>query len=124
MVICMATDTDIEGESDVDRTESTQYETTVSGTWWYAVAAGTALWLIVTVMSLALPQAAVGTGVLGLVGWVALPGGIYFDSKYVRAYSQWDPRLIGWLIGAIIPLLNLFVGAAYLYRRHEVLGEP
>jgi hypothetical protein len=120
----MATDAETNDEAGSVAQNDSEYETTVSGSWWYAVAGGLVLWAVVVVLSLAVPSAAGVGGFLGLIGWLALPGGMYFDSKYVRANSQWDPRLIGWLLGSIIPLINLFVGAAYLYRRHEVLGVP
>lgn len=106
--------------------DPSQYETTVSEDWYYAVAAGVGLWMILLVFGQATGAGPLGVviGFIGLIGWVILPVGIYFDSKYVRANSQWNPSGVGWIIAAIIPLISIVAGGVYLYRRHEVIGIP
>jgi hypothetical protein len=102
-----------------------QYRTSVSENWWYAVAGGTGLWVLVLLIAGAAPEAlgALG-GFLTLVAWFGLPLAAYFDMQYVRANSEWRPSTALWVILLAVWLVNIVVGAAYLYRRHEALGTP
>jgi hypothetical protein len=102
-----------------------QYQTTVSGTWWYGVAAGTGLWILVFAMAGALGDSlgAFG-GFLALVAWIGLPAAAYFDMQYVRANSRWNPNTVIWVLLLAVWVVNIVAGGVYLYRRHEVLGEP
>lgn len=105
--------------------DPSKYDTTVSDTWWYGVAGGTLLWVILFVIASSLPSAS--SPILGLVlliVWIGLPVSAYFDMKYIRANGSWDPNTVLWTIGLAIWVVNVFTGAVYLYRRHEVLGEP
>lgn len=101
------------------------YETTVSDTWWYGVAGGTTLWVLVFVLAGA-PGDGLGAfgGFLVLVAWIGLPVAAYFDMQYVRANGEWNPNTVLWLVALSVWLVNIVAGAVYLYRRHEVLGEP
>lgn len=105
--------------------DPSQYDTTVSDSWWYGVVASVALWVVGIALS-GNASGALGTAVgFGfLVAWVLLPVAIYFDAKYVRANSNWNPNTVLWIIGSIVWLVNIVVGGVYLYRRHETLGEP
>jgi hypothetical protein len=83
--------------------------------------------LLVLAFSLTGAEGAVLTNVFGLsflFGWVGLPAAGYYDMQYVRANGSWNPNTLVWivLLGAIF--LNVVAGGVYLYRRHEVLGEP
>lgn len=105
--------------------DPSQYETTVSDTWWQGVAAGVGLW----VLALALGSAAGESlgpiaGLIVLLAWVGLPLSTYFDMQYVRANSQWNPNTALWVVLTAIWLVSIVAGVVYLYRRHEVLGEP
>lgn len=105
--------------------DPSNYETTVSDTWFYAVAGGIGAWVVLILLSGVVPPSSpVSTlaGFIGLIGWIIMPVGIYFDSRYVRANSKWDPTGVGWLIAAAVPFVNIVVGGAYLYRRNEVIG--
>ncbi|GAA0233986.1 zinc ribbon domain-containing protein [Halobaculum roseum] len=101
-----------------------QYETSVSDTWWYGVAAGTGVWVLLVLASALGGDLGAGGGILVLIGWAGLPLSVYFDTQYVRANSEWDPNVAVWVILSAIWFLNIAAGAAYLYRRHQVLGEP
>ncbi|MFC6787024.1 zinc ribbon domain-containing protein [Halobaculum halobium] len=101
-----------------------QYETTVADTWWYGVAAGTGVWVLLVLASALNGDLGAAGGLLVLVGWVGLPLSVFFDSKYVRANSEWDPQTVVWVILTALWFVNIVAGAAYLYRRHQVLGEP
>lgn len=107
------------------RSSPRQYETSVSGNWWYGVAGCTGLWVVVFLVAGAAPDAlgALG-GLLTLVAWFGLPLAAYFDVQYVRANSEWRPSTALWVILLAVWLVNVVVGAAYLYRRHEELGTP
>lgn len=102
--------------------DPSKYETTVSDTWWYGVAGGIFLWVIVLILTEISTGAFVGF--LGLAAWIGLPAAAYFDMKYVRANGKWNPSTAIWIILLAIWLVNIVAGAVYLYRRHEVLGEP
>lgn len=105
--------------------DPSQHTTSVSGTWWYGVAGGTALWVILLVVS---GSTADGGGALVgfmlLVAWIGLPVAAYFDMQYVRANGNWNPNTVLWVVLLAVWIVNVVAGGVYLYRRHEVLGEP
>lgn len=104
--------------------DPSQYETTVSENWWYGVAAGTAIWAIFLILSDVLSSSGAFAGFLLLIGWIGLPLSAYFDMQFVRANSEWNPNTVVWVVLLAIWLVNIVVGAVYLYRRHETLGVP
>ena len=107
-----------------DAHDPARYETSVSDTWWYGVAAGTGIWILLVLVSAATSDPGAAGGLLVLIGWVGLPLSVYFDSQYVRANSEWDPNVAVWVVLTALWFVNIAAGAAYLYRRHQVLGEP
>lgn len=113
------------GASSPHQTPPRQYESSVSENWWYAVAGGTGLWVVVFVIAGAAPDAlgALG-GFLTLLAWFGLPLAAYFDMQYVRANSDWRPSTALWVVLLAVWLVNIVVGAAYLYQRHDKLGTP
>jgi len=105
--------------------DPSQYSTTVSDTWWYGVAGGTALWVLAIVLSGTVGDSlGAFAGLLVVVAWAGLPIAAYFDMQYIRANGNWNPNTVLWVIALSIWLVNIIAGAVYLYRRHEVLGEP
>jgi hypothetical protein len=94
--------------------DPSQYSTTVSENWNYAVAASLALWIL----GFAMPEE-VG-GFFFLVGWVIMPVSIYFDRQWVAATTEWNPDETTWLVLAAIPLVNIVAGAVYLFRRYNL----
>jgi predicted RNA-binding Zn-ribbon protein involved in translation (DUF1610 family) len=105
--------------------DPSQYETTVSDTWWYGVAGGTALWVVVFIFSgVAGDATGAFIGFLALAAWIGLPLAAYFDIQYIRANGEWNPNTALWIVLLIVWLVNIAAGVVYLYRRHEVLGEP
>jgi len=117
------------GRSTVQHDPS-QYETTVSGSWWYGILVGTLAWTVgfalFAIVSESMPGGILETimAFALLIGWVIVPIAIFFDSKYVRANSTWNPSSLAYIIASIFWLVNGIAGAVYLYRRHEALGEP
>lgn len=104
-----------------------QYETTVTDAWWYGIAGGVGLWVMVLILAGLIGTSTAGgflTGVLALIAWASLPVATFFDIQYVRANSQWNPTTVLWLVAMLVWLVNIVAGAVYLYRRHEVLGVP
>lgn len=103
--------------------DPSQYDTTVSDTWWYGVAGGTALWVLLFIL---VGNTSLGAfvGFLILAAWIGLPVAAYFDMQYIRANGEWNPNTVLWVILLAVWLVNIVAGAVYLYRRHEVLGEP
>jgi predicted RNA-binding Zn-ribbon protein involved in translation (DUF1610 family) len=101
-----------------------QYETTVGSTWWYGVAGAVGLWMMVFLFSGLLDGLGPFGGFLTLVAWVGMPIAGYQDMEYVRANSEWDPETALWVVSFLVFVVNVVAGVLYLYRRHEVLGEP
>lgn len=107
--------------------DPSQYQTTVSGGWYYGVAVGAATWVVALMGESTVGSGGIITGVTLLmfsIASVGLPVSIYFDMKYVRANSRWNPNTVLWTLAAIIWFVNLATAIIYLYRRHEVLGKP
>ena len=105
--------------------DASRYETTVSGTWWYGVAGGTALWVLVfALIGTAGESLRTFAGFLALVAWIGLPLAAYFDMQYIRANGEWNPNTVLWIVLLLMWLVNIVAGAVYLYRRHEVLDVP
>lgn len=106
--------------------DPSQYETNVSDSWYLGVAAGLVLWIALFAMGSLEPSGGLEmvVGLLALIGWALMPIAVYYDSKYVRANGNWNPNTVAWVAAMAIWLVNIVAGAVYLYRRHEVLGEP
>lgn len=105
--------------------DPSQYSTTVSETWWYGVAGGIVLWLLVFMLSSAMGSSlGAFAGLLVFVAWIGLPIAAYFDMQYIRANGNWNPNTVLWVIALSVWLVNIIAGAVYLYRRHEVIGKP
>lgn len=104
--------------------DPSQYTTSVSGTWWYGVAGGTALWVILLVLSGSTGGGGSFVGFLLLAAWIGLPLAAYFDMQYVRANGDWNPSTGLWVVLLAVWIVNVVAGGVYLYRRHEALGEP
>lgn len=105
--------------------DPTKYETTVSDTWWYGVAGGTALWILVMALVGAGGDSfGAFAGFLILFAWIGLPIAAYFDMQYIRANGNWNPNTILWVVLLSIWFVNIIGGVVYLYRRHEVLDVP
>lgn len=101
---------------DVGGHDPSMHATTVSDKWY----AGVALGLVASLAGLVVPDAFGPTEILFLAGWLLIPMSIYFDREWVRSATRWDPELPAWLLLTAVPLLNLVVGSAYLFRRYNV----
>lgn len=99
--------------------DPTNLETTVSDNWYYGIAAGVGLWVIALLFS---GLSETGAGFAMLIAWVVLPLTAYFDMQYIRANSKWNPNTLAWIVGLLIPFLNILLGGVFLYRRHETVG--
>lgn len=119
-------ETNIKQSSSASTHDPSQYETTVSGSWWYGILAGVVLWIFIFVVASFAPSGPFETllGLVALIAWVVLPVSVFFDAKYVRANSQWDPSSAIYVIAMFIWIINIIAGIVYIYRRHETLGEP
>lgn len=104
--------------------DPSQYETSVSDTWWYGVAGGVGLWVLAILASgIGGPLDTLG-GFLALAAWIGMPVAAYFDMQYIRANGRWNPNTVVWVVLLLVWFINIVAGVVYLYRRHEVLGEP
>lgn len=107
--------------------DPSQYETTVSNTWWYGLAAGFLFWIIAFIIGPAVggtpENVDVAAGFLMILTWVLLPISAYFDIQYIRANAKWNPHTVLWVILLLVPFVNLIAVAIYLYRRYEVFGR-
>lgn len=101
-------------------------EPAVSANWWYGVALCLGLWVVVLALSsVGVPSSLEAfLGFLVLLAWIGLPVTAYYDLRYVRSHSDWQPPVGLWVIGFLVWVLNLVLGAVYLYRRHETIGTP
>jgi len=105
--------------------DPSRYETTVSENWWYGVAAGTAVWVFIMILAGTVGDSlGAFAGFLVLAAWAGLPISAYFDMQYIRANGAWNPNTVLWIVLLVIWFVNIVAGVVYLYRRHEVLGEP
>lgn len=107
--------------------DPSEYETTVSESWWYGILGGGILWIVVLAGVSAVPEGGPVSaffGLLALIAWAIMPIAVYFDTKYVRANSKWNPSTAIWIIGMFLWLVNIIAGIVYLYRRHETIGTP
>lgn len=53
---------------------------------------------------------------------VVSPASVYFDRRHLTRTVGWTPSRAYYL--AVIPGVNLLVGAAYLWQRHRALADP
>lgn len=104
--------------------DPTQFTTTVSGDWYYAIGGSVGLWIVALMFSSASSILGSIAGFSMLIAWAVMPVGMYFDKQYLRANSEWNPNALLWILAAIIPFISIIAGAVYLYRRHEVIGTP
>lgn len=101
--------------------DPTNMETTVSDSWYYGVAAGTGLWVFSVLLT---ESAGAFADIIIFVAWIGLPLAAYFDMKYIRANSGWNPNTLLWIVGLAIPVLNIFLGSYFLYQRRDWMGVP
>lgn len=85
-----------------------------SDRWVYAIAACLVMWGVIL---LANPS-----GGLILLVWTLLPLVTYFDLRYVREVSDWEPHRFLWPLLAAVWIVNVPAGVLYLYKRGRALG--
>lgn len=95
--------------------DPSEYTTTVSDKWQYGVAASIAVWVVGLVM----PDGSGVAGLLILAAWALMPLSIYYDRRWVRATTEWNPKMNPWIILSVVPVINLVGGAVYLFRRYS-----
>lgn len=57
------------------------------------------------------------------LAWPGIPAAIYYDLGRVKERVDWDTSPAGWIVGGLIPLVNVAVGIAYLVDRHVRVRE-
>lgn len=93
-----------------------EYQTSVTGNWHYGVGASVILWITALFLSEIVSSI---SAIALLTAWVLMPISIYYDREILRATTNWNPNLIGWIILSIVPLINIVAGAIYLFRRYN-----
>ncbi|MBX0285601.1 hypothetical protein [Haloarcula salinisoli] len=63
------------------------------------------------------------TGLTSAVTWLLIPFFIYLDSKTTQLVTDWPSHRLLYLVAALVPLLNLLVGAVYLWRRPSLASN-
>lgn len=58
------------------------------------------------------------TGWLAFIAWPGIPALIYYDIGQITDRTDWDTNVAGWMIGGVIPVVNVSVGLVYLLERH------
>lgn len=102
--------------------QSKSYDTGHSDEWWMGIGIGIGAFMTSFFLSTII-GGGVLTGLLTISGWVMIPIGIYYDLKWMRSNSQWNPSFF-WVIVGAVPFVGIVAGSVYLYRRHELVGEP
>lgn len=99
---------------------------TISPNWWYGIAIGTALWIVLLIVQGLNVDPAYDPffGFLLVLAWISLPLSAYFDTQYLQHTTNWEPNTALWVIGLVVWFLNILLGIVYLIRRHETLGTP
>lgn len=59
---------------------------------------------------------------LVFVAWAAIPAATYFDATRIEAATDWSPGTTRWILGGLVPVLNVSVAVAYLVDRHVRLS--
>lgn len=103
------------------------------GKWYRGVAVGVIIWLGFFILASIVPSGS-APGVLGVIvevyvvvtilNFFLFPAAIYLDCRHIESVSEWDRHTKTYLVGSVIPLFNIVLGAIYLVRRREVLGTP
>lgn len=87
----------------------------VSSNWYYGIIGCLSLWIFFFIF---LPENAIVGGLL-LLAWFGLPLATYFDSKYLKSRSTWNPNKWFWTVAMFIWLINIPAAVVYLYKRHK-----
>lgn len=97
-----------------ERTDPTNSQPTdVSDSWHYATGASIALWTV----GFGVPDTL--AGLMFIIAWVLMPASIYFDTQWVSAKTHWQPDSNVWIGVSALPLINIPMGAIYLFRRYN-----
>lgn len=98
-----------------DPTES--QPTDVSDNWHYATGASIALWTVGFGTAGVVPDAL--AGFVYIIALTLMPASIYFDTQWVSAKTHWQPDSNVWIGVSVLPLINIPMGAIYLFRRYN-----
>lgn len=112
------------GHASTSAHDPSQYETSVSDSWWIGVLVGVIGWAAVLGLAGADANLGAAGGFAVIALWIGLPLSAYVDAQYVRANSEWNPETALWVLLLLVWFANVVAGAIYLYRRHEALGTP
>lgn len=115
------TDLGIVDGLEYDVHDPTEYDSSVSDRWWLAVVGGPVLGFLGTVLTgllevSASPVFLVAGSVVAVVGW-------YFDGKYLRANTLWNPPYWFYVPVLLVPVINLIGAGYYLKKRVALLGR-
>lgn len=104
--------------------DPSNYETNVSDSWWYGVAASVVLWITGYTIMFIQPSAL--SGFFFLIAWVLMPLSIYYDRQWVQATTNWNPKESLWIILSIIPPVCIVSGIVYTFKRYttEQVSAP
>lgn len=103
----------------------------VNPRWWNKSLASVVSCTVILILCYSLLTAVPKQGILGtlfssvfFLSSFLLPICLWTDIRFVRKSTHWSPSRIGYILGSLTLGLNTFVAAVYLYRRHEVVGQP
>lgn len=120
-----------ENSSKYSGSNPSNYNTSVSGNWWMGIGLSMAgqIILVSLVILDTNPIAGIAALITSIPLFLLMPVSIYMDAKYVRANSNWNPKIPVWIMlsliaGLITGIAYLIVGIAYLIKRHGELGTP
>lgn len=89
--------------------------------WYWAILGATVCWVLVFFISGTAPERSLLSAIAGimmLVAWVLLPVAVYKDGGAAASYApNWFPHLWLYVLGALVPFVNIVISGLYLYRR-------
>ena len=88
--------------------------------WFYGTVVGTVGWFLFVIVTGFSASSAL-SGLFFFISWPILPISLMMDARKTNFITHHRKRLLYYLIGALVPVIALFSGAAYLYRREYTL---
>lgn len=98
---------------------SSSVPSSIPDTRWRTVIGAATLGWIVSVVFINVLPAGIG-GVLVLGSWLALPVGLYLDSKALRQHTDWPKYTWLYVLASLFLIVAIVPGVVYLWRRRKL----
>lgn len=124
-LICDSCGEETDSRADSSSNCGTKIGITITNYWQAGVYVATVAWTsILLIISIAdFGETTQGYFMLFLTWfWVFMPICFYYDTRYVKAVSDWRPPATMYILGSLIPIVNIYLGFRYHTQREENLG--